>query len=157
MVGDGTELAVSEGETAAAGSGARPGLPAAGQEPAVNADKENKVMYSPAVRRIFTSCANREGCKRAARIKIWYGHCAAVSEQGVRLYLCRGSARLCPNRDGAVVSERSAGFAQPFQLLARQVFLQAQENLAVVTVEPRQFFRRQHIFVNQFFINRSQS
>lgn len=132
MVGGGTELAVSEGETAVAGSGARPGLPVAGQEPAVNADKENKVMYSPAVRRIFTSCANREGSKRAARIKIWYGHCAAVSE-------------------------RSAGFAQPFQLLARQVFLQAQENLAVVTVEPRQFFRRQHIFVNQLFINRSQS
>lgn len=86
MVGGGTELVVSEGETAAAGSGARPGLPAAGQEPAVNADKENKVMYSPAVRRIFTSCANREGSKRAARIKIWYGHCAAVSERSAVLY-----------------------------------------------------------------------
>lgn len=159
MVGGGTELAVSEGETAAAGSGARPGLPAAGQEPAVNADKENKVMYSPAVRRIFTSCANRDGSKRSTggANQDWMRFCGFVSEQGVRLYLCRGSARLCPNRDGAVVSKRSAGFAQPFQLLARQVFLQAQENLAVVTVEPRQFFRRQHIFVNQLFINRSQS
>ena len=80
----------------------------------------------------------------------------ALLDQGVRLYLCRGSARLCPNRDGAVVSERGAGFAQPFQFLARQIFLQAQENLAVIAVEPRQFFRRQHIFVNQLFINRSQ-
>ena len=156
--GNGAVPEFPAGKTAASGDGGKPGLPAAGREAAVNADKENRMMYNPAVRCIFTSCVNRDGSKRSTggANQDWMRFCGFVSEQGVRLYLCRGSARLCPNRDGAVVSERGAGFAQPFQFLARQIFLQAQENLAVIAVEPRQFFRRQHIFVNQLFINRSQ-
>ena len=64
-IGSSDNCVIPAGKTAASGDGGKPGLPAAGREAAVNADKENRMMYNPAVRCIFTSCVNRDGSKRS--------------------------------------------------------------------------------------------
>lgn len=93
---------VSGRKTAASGDGGKPGLPAAGREAAVNADKENRMMYNPAVRCIFTSCVNRDGSKRSMgganqdwmRFAASYQSraCGCICAGGVRAYARTGTA-----------------------------------------------------------------